>query len=34
MFEMFPPTIEDYLPLDEQLLPYIPGDNNYDFFMS
>jgi len=33
MFEMFPPTIEDYLPLHEHLLPYIPGDNNYVFFV-
>jgi hypothetical protein len=33
MFETFPPTIEEYLPLDEQLLPYNPGDNNYDFYV-
>ena len=33
MFEMFPPTIEEYLPLDEQLLPCLPGDNNYDFYI-
>ena len=33
MFEKFPPTIEVYLPLDEQLLPYIPGEDNYDFFV-
>jgi hypothetical protein len=33
MFEVFPPTIEEYLPLDEQLLPYLPSDNNYDFYI-
>jgi len=33
MFDTFPPELQDYLPLDEDLVPYIPGDNNYNFYV-
>jgi hypothetical protein len=34
MFNTFPPTIQEYLPVEEDLLLYIDDDNNiYDFYI-
>ena len=34
MFNTFPPTIQEYLPMEEDLLPYVDDNNNiYDFYI-
>ena len=34
MFDSFPPTIQEYLPLDEELVPFADDDNAiYNFYV-
>ncbi len=34
MFNTFPPTIQEYLPVEEELILYVEDDNNiYDFYI-